>query len=115
MHVLHGAVFANDDAHRNRHWRGARLHRRDLAQHLVAGRVVPDAGGSGALRSEGEAVEALHKSLPLIGTLRRQRDTDEMAADLRDYHGAVEPDAAEVDAPCRSLAHRHLGGLTIDA
>src|SRR5262245_33236681 len=115
VHVLNGSVAIDDDAHRDRHWRGAQLRRFDLVHHLLVSRVVPDADGSSALADGGKTVKALHQSLPLIRAARRQCHADQMAADFRDNNGAVEPDAAEVDAPGRTVADRHLGRLAIDA
>src|SRR5215471_8034206 len=66
VHVLHGSVGADDDAHRDRRWRGAHLSRLDLLHYLLAGRVVSDADGRGPSGREGEPVEATHEALPLL-------------------------------------------------
>src|SRR5215813_11976324 len=108
VHVLHGPVAADDDACWDRHRRWGDIRGRDLADDLVACRVIANADRNGAFRRESETIEALHNALPLVWALRRHCDAHEMAADLCADVGAVETDAAEIDTPCRAIAHHHL-------
>ena len=55
-------------------------------------------------------IEALRQRFPFLRVARRQGDADEMAAHLRDDHGAVKSNAVEIDPPGRACSRPAADG-----